>query len=328
MKLSPSTAAAGIIASGALLLDVATASLYGQSNLNHTCPIKQQYLSCSAFAQPNVTDSCCTETFGGLVLATQFWDTYTGLEAQGQVLPKDTWTIHGLWPDYCNGSYTQYCDISRQYDPIPSPNVTDYPRPGTLVPAYNGTSIAKFLEPFGKYDLLEYMNKYWVAQAQPNGDFWGHEFSKHATCFSSFDLPCYGPQYQKHEEVVDFFETTIKYHEPLPTYDWLAAQGVTPSNTTTYSLSQFQSALSQGFGALPYLGCSGPRFNATAAGNGTLDNGRTEFTEAWYYYHVYGRVQDVRGIPVNASINGGSVSSCAKTAGALHYYERTPGSEV
>lgn len=65
----------------------------------------------------SLVDSCCTETFGGLVLSTQYWDTYTGLEDQGQLLPPKTWTLHGLWPDFCNGSYTQYYDLSRQYDP-------------------------------------------------------------------------------------------------------------------------------------------------------------------------------------------------------------------
>jgi ribonuclease T2 len=118
------------------------------------------YLSCSAQAYPNVTDSCCTETFGGLVLSTQFWDTYTGLEFAGQVLPLNTWTLHGLWPDFCNGSYTQYCDLNRQYDPIPSPNTTTGTKDGTPVPPYKGPSISTFLEPFGKLDLLAYMNKY------------------------------------------------------------------------------------------------------------------------------------------------------------------------
>ncbi len=83
-----------------------------------------------------------------------------------------------------------------------------------------------------------------------------------------------------------------------------------------------------GFGAVPYIGCSGPRYNATAAGNGTLDNGATVLTEVWYYYHVYGRVQRNQGLPVNASINGGSVSNCAKAKGALSYYQRTEGSEA
>lgn len=31
------------------------------------------------------------------MLSTQFWSTYTGLESQGQVLPKDTWSLHGLY---------------------------------------------------------------------------------------------------------------------------------------------------------------------------------------------------------------------------------------
>lgn len=69
------------------------------------------YLSCSANAKPNITDSCCVETYGGLVLSTQYWDTYTGLESHGQLLPRNTWTLHGLWPDFCNGSFTQYCDL-------------------------------------------------------------------------------------------------------------------------------------------------------------------------------------------------------------------------
>ena len=82
-------------------------------------------LSCSAEANPAKIDTCCAETYGGLALNTQFWDTYTGLESDGQVPPKQSWTLHGLWPDFCNGSFTQYCDLERQYDPFPSPNTTN-----------------------------------------------------------------------------------------------------------------------------------------------------------------------------------------------------------
>jgi hypothetical protein len=72
-----------------------------------------------------------------------------------------------------NGSYTQYCDLSRQYDPVPSPNTTTGLPNGTVVPAYNGSGIGTFLEPYGRYDLLEYMNTYWIAQNSPNQDLWG-----------------------------------------------------------------------------------------------------------------------------------------------------------
>ena len=78
-----------------LLVHTARAQLYpGQSPLNHTCQLSKPLLSCPP-QDPSKVDSCCVETFGGLLLATQFWNTHTGLESQGQLLPSDTWTLHG-----------------------------------------------------------------------------------------------------------------------------------------------------------------------------------------------------------------------------------------
>ncbi|KAL1310471.1 hypothetical protein AAFC00_000763 [Neodothiora populina] len=321
MSVVATTAAvAGLLAS-----TVASVSLYGESNVNHTCQITDSsaVLSCSSKANPSLVDSCCVETYGGLFLSTQFWSIYTGLESEGQLLPADSWTLHGLWPDYCNGSYTQYCDLDRQYDPTPSPNTTNSLPNGTVVPPYTGPNIGTFLEPFERFDLLAWMNKYWINQGAPNSDFWGHEFSKHATCYSTFDVPCYGPEYVEHEEVVDFFQTAIMYYRRLPTWDFLASAGIKPSNTTTYSLSSFQSALNKGYGALPYIGCSGPRYNETAAGANSTDSGRTVISEVWYYFHAYGRPQSGAWLPTNTT---GSGSSCAKAPGALHYYQRSNGS--
>ncbi|MCJ1325440.1 hypothetical protein MMC10_002103 [Thelotrema lepadinum] len=310
----------------AALLPPAFASLYGESNLNHTCQLVPQYLSCSAEANHLTVDSCCVETFGGLVLATQFWDTYTGLESQGQLLPENTWGLHGLWPDFCNTSYTQYCDISRQFDPNPSPSTTTGPN-GTLtpVPKYTGPGVDTFLEAFGKYDLLAWMNTYWINQGAPNVNFWAHEFSKHGTCYSTFDTPCYGPQYKEHEDVVDFFETAVEFYLGLPTWTWLEQAGITPSNTSTYTLSAVQGALEAKFGAVPYIGCTGPRYNGTTTGNAT-DKGYTYIDEVWYYHYVYGKPQNGKAVPVDASIGGLSTSSCATSEGALHYFERTPSS--
>jgi ribonuclease T2 len=265
------------------------------------------------------------ETYGGLVLSTQFWSTYTGLESKGQLLPANSWTLHGLWPDFCNGSYTQYCDLKRQYDPLPSPNTTTGTPSGTPVVPYKGPNIGTFLEPFGRYDLLAWMNKYWIAQNQPNPDFWGHEFSKHATCYSTFDVPCYGPNYREHEEVVDFFDTAIAYFQKLPTYDWLAGKGIKPSNSTRYTLSDIQKTLKKHHGAIPFIGCSGPRYNTTEAGKGTSDKGYTVFSEVWYYYHVYGRPQNQRHVSVDASPT--YLTNCANSTNAILYPERAKGSE-
>ncbi|KAJ2982327.1 hypothetical protein NUW58_g6467 [Xylaria curta] len=104
-----------------------------------------------------------------LMLQTQFWNTYTGLESKGQLLPKDQWTIHGLWPDFCNGSYTQYCDLKRQYDPFPSPNTTTGKPDGTPVKPWKGVPISDYIKRFRKYDLLAYMNKYWTGLNQEAG---------------------------------------------------------------------------------------------------------------------------------------------------------------
>ncbi|ETI27813.1 hypothetical protein G647_00262 [Cladophialophora carrionii CBS 160.54] len=313
------------LALAAALTSAAQASLYGETTENHTCILDPLALSCSAQAQPNLVDSCCTETYGGLLLSTQFWSTYTGLETQGQKLPANTWTLHGLWPDFCNGSYTQYCDLSRQYDPVPAPNTTNGLPNGTVVPPYTGPDVGTFIEEFGRYDLLQWMDKYWVNQGAPNTDFWGHEFSKHATCFSTFDLPCYGPQYVEHQDVIEFFETAIKYYRRLPTWGWLKEAKIVPSNSTTYTLADIQGQLTKKYGAVPYVGCSGPRYNTTEQGmrENSTDSGRTVVSEVWYYMHAYGRPQEGNTVPVNATSPN---TSCAKAKGALHYYEMTPGS--
>lgn len=70
------------------------------SNIEACVGLPAQY-SCENITV--LTDSCCNVVKGGLVLQTQYWDTYTGLEYQGQLLPKGSWSIHGLWPDNCDG---------------------------------------------------------------------------------------------------------------------------------------------------------------------------------------------------------------------------------
>lgn len=132
------------------------------------------------------------------------------------------------------------------------------------------------------------MNEYWIAQNQDNAGFWGHEFSKHATCYSTFNVPCYGPQYREHEEVVDFFETAIRYYKRFPTFDWLKEAGITPSNCTTYSYTEIRDPLVKQHGGLPFIGCTGPRYNTTEAGKNSTDHGYTVLSEVWYYEYVSG----------------------------------------
>lgn len=60
-----------VAAAAAVLIGSATAQLYPISSENHTCAIQPAYKSCSPKAVPENVDTCCVETFGGLVLQTQ-----------------------------------------------------------------------------------------------------------------------------------------------------------------------------------------------------------------------------------------------------------------
>jgi ribonuclease T2 len=102
----------------------------------------------------------------------------------------------------------------------------------------------------------------------------------------------------------------------------LAGHGIFPSNTTGYSKLDLENALTQEYGAVPYLGCSGPRYNETEAGKaaGTNDTGRTVLGEVWYFMHVNGRPQDGRSVPVDSTTNSG----CTNATDAVWYYEQTP----
>lgn len=70
LKMRASIAKVGV---AALLVGSSSAQLYpGQSKLNHTCQLQKPLLSCPS-SDPSKVDSCCVETFGGLLLSTQFW---------------------------------------------------------------------------------------------------------------------------------------------------------------------------------------------------------------------------------------------------------------
>ncbi|OQO05152.1 hypothetical protein B0A48_08172 [Cryoendolithus antarcticus] len=227
----------------------------GQSVLAGTSPNRLSQLSTRASATCNnpqlschnttvQTNLCCFNAPGGSLLQTQFWDSSppTG--------PSNSWTVHGLWPDNCDGTYEANCDDTRAYTNI--------------------TAILKAASP----DTLSYMQTYWKDYQGNDESFWEHEWAKHGTCISTLDPDCY-TNYQPTEEAVDFFERTVSLFKSLPSYDWLAAAGITPSSTTTYTSAQIQSALTQAHGGHSvYLGCSSGALN-----------------ELWYFFNTMGSVQ-------------------------------------
>ncbi|KAI1426523.1 ribonuclease t2 [Xylaria sp. FL1777] len=190
-----------------------------------------------------VEDLCCFNAPGGAILQTQFWDTSPSTG------PSDSWTIHGLWPDNCDGTYQQYCDQNRQYT-----NITAILQEKALC-------------------TLRTMQTYWKDYTGNDETFWEHEFGKHGTCMSTLNPECYA-NYQPTDEVADYFTRAVGLFKTLPSYDWLAAAGIVPSTTQTYTLAAIQAALTARHGHNVVISCSGSALN-----------------ELWYHFQVQGSIQ-------------------------------------
>lgn len=215
-----------------------------------------------------VADTCCFNYPGGSLLQTQFWDT------DPVVGPDDSWTIHGLWPDHCDGTYDSTCDSSRAYK-----NISD------------------ILKASGNDDLLSYMETYWLPNDSTGEEFWEHEWGKHGTCVSTLEPKCF-TDYQATEEVSYYFNTTVSLFKTLPTYQWLADAGITPSSSKTYALADIQAALSKNHdGKTVYVGCSG-----------------SAIEQVYYYFNVYGSVATGQFVPASPdnSDDGGCPSTGVK----------------
>ncbi|KAJ0425851.1 ribonuclease T2-like protein [Aspergillus carlsbadensis] len=205
-----------------------------------TCP-NDTPLSCSTSTEEA---SCCFNTPGGSLLLTQFWD-YD--PATG---PSDSWTIHGLWPDNCDGTYEEFCDESREF-----------------------SNITSILQDQGRTELLSYMTKYWKDYSGDDESFWEHEWNKHGTCINTIEPDCY-TDYTPQEEVGDYLQKTVDLFKTLDTYKALADAGIKPSTSKTYTLSEIHDALAAIHGDFaPYVACDGDYLN-----------------EAWYFYYVRGNL--------------------------------------
>ncbi|KAJ7654830.1 ribonuclease T2 [Mycena rosella] len=218
-----------------------------------------------------VSNQCCFQAPGGQLLQTQFWDTSptTG--------PSNSWTIHGLWPDHCDGTFDSTCDPSRAY-----------------------TDLGGLLTAQGSSDTLDFMNTYWKDIDGSDESFWEHEWSKHGTCMSTLDVKCLPSGSAKGAEAVIFFNTVVRLFKTLPTYEWLADAGITPSSSTTHTLASLTAALKKGYGFTPALDCTSGAVNQIS-----------------YYYHLKGSVIDGTFVPIDAPIAG----SCPSTG--IKYLTKT-----
>jgi ribonuclease I len=90
-------------------------------------------------------------------------------------VPKNIFTIHGLWPNYKNGTLADWCNGKNDIEIDIKDN-----------------------------SLLNYMNTYYRSGYHTNKYFWGHEYNKHGYCFNqrnNIDVNDYEKYFEKVKEL-------------------------------------------------------------------------------------------------------------------------------
>ncbi|XP_021865923.1 ribonuclease 2 [Spinacia oleracea] len=132
-------------------------------------------------------------------------------------------TIHGLWPDYNDGTWPSCCTKSN----------FDEKEISTL-----------------RKDLDEYWPS--LSCGSPSschghkGSFWGHEWEKHGTCSS----PVVKDEY-------NYFRTGLTVYFKYNITEALSDAGYVPSNSEKYPLGGIISAIENAFHISPTVVCSG-----------------------------------------------------------------------
>jgi len=143
---------------------------------------------------------------------------WPGTVSQNNPLPDNvtSFTLHGIWPQRNDGSYPQDCNSSYPFDK---------------------SQIAS---------LVPVLWEVWYDYTGDGYDFWSHEWDKHGTCAST--LPALDGEY-------NYFSNAINLHQKYDPTSLLAAAGIVPSDSTTYSASAIASAIANGDGDSAILQC-------------------------------------------------------------------------
>ena len=220
-----------------------------QSSSSHQCPHPLP-LSCP-FPPPSSVNTCCLNHPSGHFLLAQFWDTAPALG------PNNSFSLHGLWPDLCNGGFEQFCDDTRSRDDI--------------------RHVLSSLYPEVTEELLNFMDTYWLALDGRNERLWAHEWNKHGTCISTLEPACYDSgDVADGVDILDYFLQATSLFKTLDTYSLLADAGILPSQDRTYSLAELGQAIESSDHGFPVT------FRCNRFG---------ELDEVWYHFTVRGSLR-------------------------------------
>lgn len=166
-------------------------------------------------AVPNKIFNDCGATEFGLFLLTIYWPPTYCTNGKCQNKP-DRWVIHGLWPNYENGSWPQFCC-----------NIT-----------FNEKNVES---------LLPRMHKDWPNLIDVEEDtLWAHEWQKHGTC-------CY--HNAKVGGLFNYFHETLSLFDKFDVNKWLSESGISPSSQKLVESEMISASIARNFGKKIILQC-------------------------------------------------------------------------
>ena len=106
----------------------------------------------------------------------------------------NTWSIHGLWPQYKTNKYPQFCkDIKFSIDKLAS--------------------------------IVDDLEKYWYSKEKKNEKFWEHEYLKHGTCnFNNLD------ELEYFKTTLELFQKSLDNNLPEKFYNKYTKKCLIPVN--------------------------------------------------------------------------------------------------
>ncbi|CAL5085772.1 unnamed protein product [Urochloa decumbens] len=179
-----------------------------------------------------------------------FCDTSRGCCFPDTGKPAADFGIHGLWPNYakCHGGDDD--GLARRAvlgddsaAAFLSGSAGRVGRRGRCWPQYCDDENA--LSPWAIRDLVSSLSRSWPTLSCKSGDsveFWSYEWKKHGTCSNL----------EPHE----YFARALALKAKHNLTEILAAAGIVPSGSETYSLSSISDAIAQGTGHTANLECN------------------------------------------------------------------------
>eukprot|EP01079_Euglenida_sp_SAG-EU17-18_P002973 gene2973-3543_t len=179
-------------------------------------------------------------------------------------------SIHGLWPDFANGTWPEYCSSSpfdvKQLDPIAGPMACQWPSFGGLGPCTAAALACLTLtlalsthQPHSHLSIFLHFGVFTIKRKTralldvtyshnlgSNDGFWQHEWDKHGTCCVPSGL---------FTNEVAYFNRTLSLNRQLDTLGALCKNGACPRKAP-YKGSEIISALRSAYNVAAVLACS------------------------------------------------------------------------